>query len=101
MWRCRGCPWRPLFMAGTAAFLCIFVRMEGTEAGNTDWLNNCNGHGIFSSTTLRCACYDGWGSATDISALRTRPAPSESAPWKRWHDVLAQIRLTNSPNALV
>lgn len=88
MWRCRGRPWRPLFMAGTAAFLCIFVRMEGTEAGNTDWLNNCNDHGIFSSTTLRCACFDGWGSATDISDFKDPACAFRVCPpGKRWHDV--------------
>lgn len=39
-------------------------------AQNTDWLNSCNLHGTFSSSTKRCTCFDGWGSSTDISNFK-------------------------------
>ena len=46
--------------------VCLLL-LHATFAANTDWLNNCNGHGDFVPSTLTCTCYDGWGSDSDVS----------------------------------
>ena len=47
-------------------FLFLLLSLTSTIGQNTDWLNSCNGHGTFSSSTKKCSCFDGWGSTTDI-----------------------------------
>ena len=51
-------------------FLLLFDLPSNLHAQNTAWMNSCNGHGTFSASTKRCSCFDGWGSATDISSFK-------------------------------
>ena len=61
--------------------IIFFTYMQFIVAPDTFWLNDCNNHGTFDSSTKRCVCDDGYGSANDVSrikdpacALRTCPA---------------------------
>jgi EGF-like domain len=51
-------------------------------------LNNCNGHGKCNVETSACECYDGFGSATDITYYKAPDCSARTCPsWKSWGDV--------------
>ena len=57
--------------------LYTIIQFIGSTGQNTNWLNSCNQHGTFSSSTKRCTCFDGYGSANDISNFK-----SPSCSWR-------------------
>jgi hypothetical protein len=56
-----------------AALLALASR---ASAGSCSFLNDCSGQGVCDTVNSRCVCYDGWGSAADISLYK---APDCSA----------------------
>jgi hypothetical protein len=63
------------------SILLLFIHINAIVSPDTFWLNDCNNHGTFDSSTKKCICDNGFGSASDISrikdpacALRTCPA---------------------------
>jgi hypothetical protein len=50
--------------------------------------NFCNGHGTCLNATSTCACYDGWGSSTDISFYKAPDCSMRVCPSDRaWADI--------------
>jgi len=50
--------------------------------------NNCNGHGTCIVSTSSCACYEGWGAASDITLYRSPDCSLRTCPaGKAWSDV--------------
>ena len=57
-------------MRASACLLAAALLLRGAAGGSCSHLSNCNGHGTCDSVTSRCACFNGWGSATDIALYK-------------------------------
>lgn len=54
-----------------AVVLLVCAVLPRVRAGACTSLSDCSGHGTCDATTLKCTCYDGWGSADDISYYKS------------------------------
>ena len=51
-------------------------------------MNDCNGHGKCHLATMRCQCFEGWGSATDIAQYKAPDCSERVCPSGRsWGDL--------------
>lgn len=65
--------------------LTTFVRVA---QGDCSGLNFCNGHGTCLNASSTCACYDGWGSSSDVTFYRTPDCSLRTCPADRaWADI--------------
>lgn len=49
-------------------------------SGDCSALNNCNGHGTCSTSTATCNCFNGWGSASDVTFYRSPDCSARTCP---------------------
>lgn len=71
----------------TARFVLTAV-IAAVARATCKTINNCNGHGECVSYSMSCACYDGFGSATDVSPIKTNDCSKATCPaGKAWSDV--------------
>ncbi|CAM9227933.1 unnamed protein product [Chrysoparadoxa australica] len=50
--------------------------------------NDCSGHGVCTSSTETCTCYEGWGADSDISLYKAADCSARACPsGKAWADV--------------
>lgn len=59
-------------------------------------LNNCNGHGTCMGATSTCACYQGWGSSSDVTLYRAPDCSARVCPsGPAWADVPTSTTLAH------
>lgn len=75
--------------AATAAVLVAQgVHAVSDTYGDCSHLNNCSGHGTCDYDSRTCQCFDGWGSASDVSYLKSPDCSQRSCPaGKAWVDM--------------
>jgi len=94
MRRVGGCGvWGAALAVVLAACVCQIA-----DAGACSELGDCNGHGTCDATTTQCACYDGWGSASDVTSYKSpdcskRVCPSGAA----WVDAATATNTAHAP----
>jgi hypothetical protein len=71
-----------------AFLIIIFLSVLTNVTADCQMLNYCNGHGVCLNSTSTCACYEGWGSQTDITFYRAPDCSQRSCPSDRaWADI--------------
>lgn len=66
----------------------ITLQMMGSAQGDCAMHNHCNGHGSCVASTSTCACYEGFGAASDITLYRAPDCSLRTCPsGKAWSDV--------------